>query len=81
MKETGVVRRTDRLGRLVIPKELRKVLDINIKDSLEIFTDDKKIILKKYSPGCIFCERVSNIVRFKESNICSDCLAEMKNSV
>jgi transcriptional pleiotropic regulator of transition state genes len=81
MKGTGIVRKVDELGRIVIPKELRGVLDINIKDSLEIFTEDKNIILKKYNPGCVFCERINNVIRFKENNICSDCLEEMKSDL
>lgn len=79
MKETGIVREVDELGRIVIPKELRKVLNINAKDPLEIFTEDSTIILKKYSPGCIFCERVNNVIRFKDNNICSECLEHIKN--
>jgi transcriptional pleiotropic regulator of transition state genes len=81
MKGTGIVRKVDELGRIVIPKELRGILDINIKDSLEIFTEDKNIILKKYNPGCVFCERINNVIRFKEKNICSDCLEEMKSDL
>ena len=50
MKSTGIVRKVDELGRVVIPIELRRVLDIEVKDALEIFTDDDKIILKKYQP-------------------------------
>jgi transcriptional pleiotropic regulator of transition state genes len=79
MKSTGIVRRIDDLGRVVIPKELREVLNINIKDSLEIFTENKTIILKKYNPGCVFCEKVDNVVRFKQSNICSNCLKELQS--
>jgi transcriptional pleiotropic regulator of transition state genes len=81
MKGTGIVRKVDELGRIVIPKELRGVLDINIKDSLEIFTEDRNIILKKYNPGCVFCERINNVIRFKENNICPDCLKEMKSDI
>ncbi|TFB21051.1 AbrB/MazE/SpoVT family DNA-binding domain-containing protein [Filobacillus milosensis] len=50
MKSTGIVRKVDELGRVVIPIELRRTLDINVKDSLEIYVDDDKIILKKYKP-------------------------------
>lgn len=50
MKSTGIVRKVDELGRVVIPIELRRVLDIEVKDALEIFTDENKIILKKYQP-------------------------------
>ena len=80
MKETGIVREVDELGRIVIPKELRKVLNINVKDPLEVFTEGSAIILKKYSPGCIFCEKVNNVIRFKENNICPDCLEHIRNA-
>lgn len=56
MKSTGIVRKIDELGRVVIPKELRKVLSIEEKDGLEIFTESDKIILRKYVPGCTFCK-------------------------
>ena len=55
MKSTGVVRKLDNLGRIVIPIELRKTMDIAVKDTLEIFTEGDQIILKKYHPACIFC--------------------------
>lgn len=79
MKGTGIVREVDELGRIVIPKELRKVMDIKVKDPIEIFTEGSAIILKKYGPGCIFCERVNDVIRFKENNICTDCLKQLKN--
>ena len=56
MNSTGVVRKLDNLGRIVIPIELRKTMGIAIKDTLEIFTEGDEIILKKYQPGCIFCQ-------------------------
>ena len=55
MKSTGIVRKVDELGRIVIPKELRNTLNIEEKDSLEIYVDGEHIILKKYEPACIFC--------------------------
>lgn len=55
MKSTGVVRKLDELGRIVLPIELRRTLDISVRDTLEIFVEDDKIILKKYHPACIFC--------------------------
>ncbi|NSW92088.1 MAG: AbrB/MazE/SpoVT family DNA-binding domain-containing protein [Firmicutes bacterium] len=79
MKETGIIREVDELGRVVIPMELRKVLNINNKTPLEIFTEGSTIILRKYNPGCIFCENVNNVMRFKEKNICSECLEQIKN--
>lgn len=62
MKSTGIVRKVDELGRIVLPIELRRTLDINIKDSIEIFTDEDKIILQKYTPGkvCAITGEVSN---------------------
>jgi transcriptional pleiotropic regulator of transition state genes len=79
MKGTGIVRKVDELGRIVIPKELREVLDIDIRDPLEFFTEDTSIILKKYHPGCVFCGNIDKVTRFKENNICTDCLEEMKS--
>ncbi|KXG77855.1 Transition state regulatory protein AbrB [Fervidicola ferrireducens] len=78
MKSTGVVRKVDELGRVVIPIELRRTLDINEKDALEIYVDTDRIILKKYQPGCIFCGSAENIITFKGKNICEDCASELK---
>lgn len=55
MKSTGIVRKLDELGRVVLPIELRRTMDLNIHDTVEIFVEDDKIILKKYHPACIFC--------------------------
>ena len=57
MKSTGIVRKVDDLGRIVLPIELRRTLDIHERDSIEIFVDGNQIVLKKYSPACIFCGR------------------------
>ena len=78
MKSTGVVRKVDELGRIVLPIEIRKVLDINVKDSLEIFTVDDKILLKKYFPACVFCGNADDIVYFNNKRICTDCLKKIK---
>lgn len=77
VKSTGIVRKVDELGRIVIPIELRRTLDIGIKDSLEIYVEDDQIILKKYTPACAFCANASGITIFKGKNICSECLAEL----
>ncbi len=73
MKSTGMVRSIDELGRVVLPKELRNTLEIAIKDPLEIFVDGKMILLKKYQPGCVFCNSVKDVVGFKGKNICQEC--------
>lgn len=79
MKATGIVRKVDELGRIVLPIELRRTLDIEIKDPLEIFVNDDCIILKKYTPACIFCGSAKDVKRIKEKNICSECIEELKN--
>ncbi|MGG7162238.1 AbrB/MazE/SpoVT family DNA-binding domain-containing protein [Clostridium ihumii] len=77
MKSTGIVRRVDELGRIVIPIELRRTLDIEIKDALEIYVDGDQIILKKYEPACIFCGNARDVENYKGKNICKSCLAEL----
>ncbi|MEG0073654.1 MAG: AbrB/MazE/SpoVT family DNA-binding domain-containing protein [Clostridia bacterium] len=78
MKSTGIVRKVDELGRVVLPMELRRNLDIGIKDSLEIYVDGSSVILKKYQPACIFCNEADNVVSYKGKNICKDCLETLK---
>ncbi len=78
MKSTGIVRKVDELGRIVLPIELRRTLDISEKDPLEIYVDGDTVILKKYEPACIFCNNAKNIVNFKGRNVCSECIDEMK---
>lgn len=73
MKSTGIVRKVDTLGRVVIPIELRRTLGIDVKDSIEIFVDDEHIILKKHEPACIFCGQAKEVVDYKGKKICSDC--------
>ena len=70
MKSTGIVRPVDTLGRIVLPVELRRTLDIDIKDSLEIFVDGEFIMLKKYQPSCIFCENMDDIVSYHGKTVC-----------
>lgn len=80
MKSTGIVRRVDELGRIVLPIELRRTLDIAERDSMEIYVSDDSIILKKYHPTCIFCGSSKNITVFKEKNVCSSCVTQMTAS-
>lgn len=79
MKSTGVVRRVDELGRIVIPIELRRNLDISEKDALEIYVESDHIILKKYEPACIFCGNAKDIQNFKGKNICKSCSNEINS--
>lgn len=78
MKSTGMVRRVDELGRIVLPIELRRNFEIAEKDALEIFVDESTIILKKYQPGCIFCGDARNVKNFQGKNICSVCIKSIK---
>ena len=78
MKSTGIVRRVDELGRIVLPIELRRTLDIAERDSLEIFVDGTSIVLRKYQSSCIFCESVKDVVNFKGKNVCPACIKELK---
>ena len=77
VKSTGIVRKVDELGRVVIPIELRRTLTIGEKDALEIYVDGDRIILKKYEPACIFCGQADEIIHFKGKNICPHCIEEM----
>ena len=77
MKSIGIVRKIDELGRIVLPIELRNKMDINTKDSVEIFVDNDKIILKKYQPCCVFCGNADNVTMFKGKLVCRDCIEEM----
>ena len=78
MKSTGIVRRIDNLGRVVLPIELRRTFDINKEDPVEIYVDNEYILLKKYEPACIFCNEAGNVVNYKDKNICRDRRAELK---
>ena len=79
MKSTGVVRKVDNLGRIVLPIEIRNTLDIHEKDPLEIFIDTDKIILKKYEPSCIFCGSSCGLVSYHGRNVCMECIENMSN--
>ena len=78
MKSTGMVRPIDELGRIVLPKEIRRSFDLSPKDSVEIFTDGDKIILQKYAPACIFCGNADDVVYFNGKRICTECLEKIK---
>ena len=78
MKSTGIVRQMDSIGRIVLPIELRRTLDIAQKDSLEIYVDESAIILKKYQPSCVFCNNAKDVINYKGKNICKSCLDELK---
>ena len=94
MKSTGIVRKVDELGRIVLPielrrtlvlcrgindgEELRRTLDIAEKDAIEIYVDGESIILKKYEPTCIFCGDGRNVENYRGKNICANCMKELR---
>ncbi|ABZ83532.1 transcriptional regulator, abrb family [Heliomicrobium modesticaldum Ice1] len=77
MKSTGIVRKVDELGRVVIPIELRRTMGIDEKDPLEIYVDAEKIILKKYEPACIFCGSAIDVQNFRNKIVCKECAVSM----
>ena len=77
MKGTGIVRKVDELGRIVLPIELRRTLDIAERDPLEIYVDGTSIVLKKYQSVCVFCGSAKDVAAFKEKNVCSACRKEL----
>lgn len=77
MKSTGIVRRVDELGRVVIPIELRNKFDIKEKDPIEIYVDGSSIILKKFEPNCIFCGNTKKLATFKDKLVCSKCAEQL----
>jgi len=77
MKSTGIVRKVDELGRIVIPMELRRTLGIDIKDPLEIFTEGDKIVLAKYEPDCTLCGSGKDLAPFKGKNVCGSCRMQL----
>ena len=80
-KSTGIIRQLDELGRIVIPKEIRKSFNIQIKDPIEISTYRNTIILKKYVPNCIFCSSSKKLIEYERQLICKECCEKLKNTI
>ena len=77
MKSTGIVRKVDDLGRIVLPIELRRTLDILEKDELEIYLDYDRVVLKKYEPSCVFCAGICRLVTYRGRSVCMDCIQNL----
>ena len=78
MKSIGIVRKVDELGRIVLPVELRRTLDIAERDALEIFVEGSAVVLKKYRPTCIFCDGVKDLSIYRGKTICPECLKNLR---
>jgi len=81
MKSTGIVRRIDELGRVVLPAEMRKIFELNERDAVEIFAKDDMIMLKKWGAVCVFCGSSNELKKFKDKNICPKCAKELKAEI
>ncbi len=79
MKSTGMVKRIDELGRIVLPKNVRQPMGIDTGDSVEIFTDGDRIVLRKFEPACVFCGEAENVVFYQEKRICAACIERIKH--
>ena len=77
MKSTGIIRKVDDLGRIVLPIELRRVLDISERDELEIYMENDRIILQKYEPACLFCGSSRSLVSYRGKNVCQECVRKL----
>ena len=78
MKTIGIVRKVDELGRIVIPIEMRRSLNIEIKDPVEISVEGDCILMKKHETACIFCGSTKDIAKINGKNICRECLDKIK---
>lgn len=79
MKSTGIVRSIDELGRIVLPMELRKTMDIKKRDKLEIYVDGANIVLTKHQYSCVFCGSCDDVVEFKDHCVCKKCIGELES--
>ncbi len=79
MKTPGRIRKLDDLGRIVIPADLRKALELDTGDALEMYVQEEYIVMRKFAPGCIFCGGTQGLMEYKEKNICAGCLRNLRN--
>lgn len=77
MKSTGIVRKVDELGRIVLPIELRRTLDVAERDELEIFIEDDRIVLKKVEKTCVFCGSDRDLQTFSQKSVCKNCIRQL----
>ncbi len=79
MKSTGIIRKVDDLGRIVLPIELRRMLDIAERDELEIYMESDQIVLRKYEPSCLFCGAEQDLITHRGKNVCQSCVRALTN--
>lgn len=79
MKSIGIIRKIDELGRIVLPAELRRTLDIAERDSMEIYVDGTSVVLQKYEPTCVFCGSAQDILSYREKHVCLHCVRSLQS--
>ena len=77
MKSTGIIRKADELGRIVLPIEMRRTLGVDNRDPIEMFIDGKDIILRKYAVGCVLCGNPKDNIEYASKRVCRDCIRGM----
>ena len=77
MKSTGIIRKVDELGRIVLPIELRRTMDIAERDELEIFIENDRVVLQKYEPSCVCCGSSQSLRNYRGTNVCQECVEKM----
>ena len=78
MKATGIVRKFDENGRFVLPREVRRMLELDMPgDAVEVYLDGESVILKKYNPACVFCGEAADLVAYKDKRICRKCIQKL----
>ncbi len=78
MRATSIIRKVDNLGRVVLPIEIRRKLDISLQDELEIFVEGDRVILQKFQPSCIFCACSKTLVSYHGKTICQGCIQNIR---
>ena len=77
MKATGIVRKVDDLGRIVLPIDVRRERGIEPKDDVEIYVDGDNIVLQKYRPHCVFCGGQEDLIEFQGKRVCLSCAEDV----
>ena len=78
MKESGIIRNSDELCRIVIPKEMRDKLEIKDKSYVIIYQRGKEILINKYDDSCVFCGKKTGLTEYKDKFVCKKCISELK---
>lgn len=79
MKSTGIIRKVDELGRIVLPIRLRRALDIAERDEVEVYLDDDKIVLRKCEASCVFCASTKGLISYESKYVCMECVKKLGN--